>query len=271
MPAPGGQDAEDEEANEPVQVTGVYLTADYIPDLGDKAESEVSVGGRVEKDGSLVDLSQLTATGQLLDSVTNQVVRTITIDIGASDYHYKFNLPAATAKTVTLIVETKDAAGKSKKMSRSMADMGGSALTAMSADRVFDFESLQPALTGLTAANFCGASGPLAAVTRTVGSTPVTIATMKQPESEPMDKGSTCFRKVTDFMGSATNALLASSEKLGDFVGSGTANGGNLPCLFVFMEKTGDNPGPMLLYVLKDNKDGLDAKLQKTAFDLKCP
>lgn len=265
------EDEETVDANEPVQVAGAYLTAEFIPDLPEKTPSQISIGGRIEKNLGPVDLTGLTVTGVVFNTASGKTVETLIVDLAAVEIQYKFNLNASVIAEVSLKIEIADADGKKKILTRNLKDLSGVLLTSLTPDQTFDFSNLTKPAGTLSAANFCDATGPMTSVKKTVVGVATTIATMTPGSAIALSKANHCFRKITDYSGTGESSLLAAKEKLGTYIGSGQANGGSLPCLFVVFEEIGGtDAGKPKLFVLKRTDDGFEANLRKTVNEYQC-
>lgn len=267
-------DEEDEEtanANEPVQVTGAFLTAEFIAPLSDKTPSEMSIGGRAEKNNAAVDMTGLTVTAVVINTATGVTIKTLDIDLSAVEIQYQFNLATSIVAETSIKMDIADADGKTMTMKRELKDMNGVLLTSLKPEQIFDFSGLTASPGTLKAANFCDAAGPMSSVKKTVGGVEVTVAAMTPGAEIALDKTQHCFRKIADYAGTSESSMMTSKEKIGDWVGSGQAHGGTLPCLLVvFDEIAGASTGKPKLFVLKRTDDSFEANLRKTAYEFQC-
>jgi len=264
------QGEEGDLADEPVEVSGAYLTADYIPDIQGKSEDEVSIGVSIEKDGVIVDISQLEVTGQILNSVSGAVVKELSVEVAVTEYHFMFNIASSDAKNLKITVEAKDQAGRSKKIERKLDDMGGDGLGSFKSAMVFDFENLTPPISGLSAASFCDAKGPLDSVKNEVNGIKITVGSLKNVVDLPLSKSGTCFQKLNQYTGGGEHILLKPSEKLGTYIGSGLTSGATLNCFFAVVKVAENDSSSTKLYILDGSKTDL-ADLSRSASELKCP
>ena len=265
---------EDENADMPVQITGAFLTTEFVPALADKADDETTLGGRVEKDGATVDLAAFTVTGKVVDATTGALIQEFSLADGSEGNQFSVNVKNTVIAGAKISIRVTNSASQSGTLSRNIADHAGKILASMSPDKLFDVANTTDVNQPLTAKNYCNASGPLDVVSKTAGGTGITvpIATMSSPPTVNLAEGDVCFARLSSFTGTTTKSLLGPSERIGDFIGSGLANGGSINCMFVAVHpKSATGDVKPHLYIFKDNSPGFLADMRKTAFEKRCP
>jgi|GEM_PF-4850513 len=270
-------DAEDENADMPVQISGAFLTTEFVTALPDKQGDETSLGGRIEKDGAKVAIADLNVSGKVINTTTGEVLQEFTVADQSDGNQFSVNIKDADMPGATVKLEVSDAQGKKGSLGRPLADHSGTVLTSIDPDKMFDFSNLTAISSALTAKNYCNESGPMASVMKSIApgvpgvNTP--LATMSEVAAITLAGSNHCFVKVSNYTGNTASSLLGPNERIGDYVGSGMAQGGSTGCMFIVMKDSGSGSGDSKpkLYVFKDHSAAFLANMRKTAFSQRCP